>query len=113
MKKLLRIFEHNLVDGFKLRGRVSTSCVCGACAQAKIKRQPQKQHTEFESVAKTVGYLVSSDVKDVSFSSFGGYRYALNFVDHASRLACLLSEVEKRGYAEAEAVPFRHGKTWS
>ena len=87
MKKLLRIFEHNLVDGFKLRGRVSTSCVCDACAQAKIKRQPQKQHTEFESVAKTVGYLVSSDVKDVSYSSFGGYRYVVNFVDHASRLA--------------------------
>ena len=75
-----------LVDGFKLRGRVSTSCLCDTCAQAKIKRQPQHRQTEFESVAKKVGYLVSTDVKEVPYSSFGGYRYVVNFIDHASRL---------------------------
>ena len=84
--KLLRIYQHNLVDGFCLRGRTSTSCICDVCAQAKIRRQPTDRETKFESEADVPGHTVSTDVKEVSYLSFQGFRYAVNFVDHKTRL---------------------------
>ena len=32
------------------------------------------------------GHTVSTDVKEVSYLSFQGFRYAVNFVDHKTRL---------------------------
>ena len=37
-ERLLRIFKHNLVDGFKMAGRMHTTCDCDRCKQARIKK---------------------------------------------------------------------------
>ena len=83
---LLRIFKHNLVDGFKLSGRMVASCDCDSCKQAKIRRQPTPSFRPVESSASFVGHTVSTDVKDLPFLSFRGEKYVINFVDHFSKL---------------------------
>ena len=83
--KLLRIFRHDLVRGFKLTGRTKTSCRCDSCRQAKIRQVPSQTHREFEDPASYVGHTISMDLKDVSFQSFLGYRWVMCCVDHFSR----------------------------
>jgi len=88
MKDLSRIEKHNLVDGFKLRGRISpTSCGCDACRQAKIKRAPEHDTRAHPNVATYVGESVSTDTKEVPYASLQGYRYVVVFVDQFSKLS--------------------------
>jgi len=88
MQDLSMIEKHNLVDGFKLRGRVSaTSCGCDACRQAKIRRAPEHDSRAHPNKASFVGECVSTDTKEVPFVSLQGYRYVMVFVDQFSRLS--------------------------
>ena len=87
MHKLVQIYKLNLVDGFKLKGRQSaSSCSCDTCRQAGIRRRPQHSSREHPNTATFVGHSVSTDVKDLPYKSIHGYRYAVNFVDHYSKL---------------------------
>jgi hypothetical protein len=86
-ERLLRIFKHNLVDGFKMAGRMHTTCDCDTCKQARIRRSASPHETMFESKASFIGHTVSTDVKSLPYASFMGYRYVLVFVDHYSRLS--------------------------
>ena len=83
--KLLRIFKHNLVQGFKVSGRMSTYCDCDSCKQANIRRVPAQNIREVEDVASYFGHTFSADIKEVPFLSFRGFRWVLCFVDHFSR----------------------------
>ncbi len=83
--KLLRIFRHDLVRGFKLTGRTKTSCRCDSCRQAKIRQVPSQAQREFKDPASYVGHTISVDLKDVPFPSFLGYRWVMCCVDHFSR----------------------------
>jgi hypothetical protein len=88
MEDLLKIYKHNLVEGFTLRGRVTpTSCDCDACRQAKIKRAPEHDTRAHPSVASRVGMIFSTDTKEVPYVSLHGYRYVVVFVDNYSRLS--------------------------
>ena len=85
-KELLRIHDHELVRGFKLRGRRTAECDCDSCKQAKIRRWSIPNIAPHESAATFLGHTVSSDVKVLPYRSFRGYGYCVNFVDHFSRL---------------------------
>ena len=85
--KLLRIHSHNLVDGFHLVGNKNATCGCDTCIQAKIRHAPSHKHRNFESPARKIGDHVSTDIKNVPYPSFEGYKYVINFVDHYSGLS--------------------------
>jgi len=85
--RLLRIFKHNLVDGFKMTGRMNTTCDCDTCKQARIRKSASPHERKLESPASFVGHTVSTDVKSLPYISFLGYRYVIVFVDHYSRLS--------------------------
>ena len=68
--KLVQIFKHNLVDGFKVRGRLNTKCSCRTCAQAKIQRQPVQHQRTMDSEADVIGHTISSDTKEVPYKTF-------------------------------------------
>ena len=87
--KLVQIFKHNLVDGFKVRGRLHTNCSCRTCAHAKIQCQPVQHQRTVDSEADVIGYTVSSDTKEVPYKTFRGFRYCINFVDHKSRFTLI------------------------
>ena len=87
--KLVQIFKHNLVDGFKVRGRLTTHCSCRTCAQAKIQRQPVQHQRTMDSEAEVIGHTVSSDTKEVPYKTFKGFKYCINFVDHKSRFTLI------------------------
>ena len=87
--KLVQIFKHNLVDGFKVRGRLTTHCSCRTCAQAKIQRQPVQHQRTMDSEAEVIGHTVSSDTKEVPYKTFKGFNYCINFVDHKSRFTLI------------------------
>ena len=87
MTKLKQIYSHNLVDGFKLRGRQSAeSCGCDAYKKAKIRQVPLHKTRAYPNPATFVGHSVSTDTKELPYKSIHGYRYAINFVDHKSKL---------------------------
>ena len=79
-ERLLQIFKHNLVDGFKLTGRVTTTCDCETCRQAKIKRW------SMPSAPDCLSHTIHSDLKVLPCESFRGYKYVINFVDSFSRV---------------------------
>ena len=86
-ERLLQIFKkRNLAAGFKLTGRVITTCDCETCRQAKIKRWSMPSEHPFEGVPDCIGHTVHSDVKVLPFASFRGYKYVINFIDSHSRL---------------------------
>ena len=81
-EKLLRIFKHDLVQGFKLSGRLNSSCACDSCRQANIRHAPILTQLQYADPATFFGHTVSTDLKEVPFLSFLGYRYVICFVDH-------------------------------
>jgi hypothetical protein len=85
-KFLQRVYDSNVVDGFKLSGRGFSTCDCDTCRQAKIRRRAARHEREIPSRATRLGQTVSTDVKMLPFVSFQGYRYVVNFVDHYSGL---------------------------
>ena len=85
-ESLLTIFKHGLVDGFKLTGRMSTTCDCDTCRQAKIKRWATPREHAFEEISTFIGHTVHSDLKSLPYASFQGFKYVINFVDRYSRL---------------------------
>jgi hypothetical protein len=88
MQDLVKIDKFNLVDGLKLRGRISpSSCSCDACRQAKIKRAPERDTRAHQRPATRVGAIVSTDTKEVPYVSLHGYRYVMVFVDQFSKLS--------------------------
>ena len=88
MEDLAQIEKRNLVDGFKLRGRISpTSCSCDACRQAKIRRAPEHNTRARPNPVHGVGARVSTDTKEVPCVSLHGYRYVMVFVDQYSKLS--------------------------
>ena len=80
-ERLLQIFKHNLVDGFKLTGRITTTCDCDTCRQAKISRWATPREHPFEESTQFIGHTVRSDVKSLPFESFQGFKYVINFID--------------------------------
>ena len=98
--ELHRIFQHGLVDGFKLSGKISTSCGCDTCRQARIRRRATPRDREFSSAATFAGHTVSVDLKVLPYTSFRGDRYVVVYVDHATRLAmayCISSKDQVLG----------------
>jgi len=88
MQDLVKIDKFNLVDGLKLRGRISpSSCGCDACRQAKIKRAPEHDTRAHQRQATHIGACVSTDTKEVPYVSLHGYRYVMVFVDQFSKLS--------------------------
>ena len=61
--ELHRIFQHGLVDGFKLSGKISTTCGCDTCRQARIRRRATPRDREYSSLATFAGHTVSTDLK--------------------------------------------------
>ena len=84
-EKLLRIYKSNAVEGFVLKGQKKTSCGCDTCAQAKLQRNAIHHHRLHSDPATYLGHTVSTDVKVVPYPSFRGFKYVVNFVDHATR----------------------------
>jgi hypothetical protein len=87
VKFLKRVYDSNVVDGFKLSGRSFNTCDCDTCRQAKIRRRAARHEREFPSRATRLCQTVSTDIKVLPFVSFQGYRYVVNFVDHYSGFA--------------------------
>lgn len=85
-KKLKKIWSQGLVDGFHMVGNKNENCSCDVCAQAKIQAQGSARVAAYPNRPKVIGEHVSSDVKSLSYVSFEGYNYVINFVDHYSRL---------------------------
>ena len=75
-----------MVDGFKLTGRITTTCDCDTCRQAKISRWATPREHPFEESTQYIGHTVHSDVKSLPFESFQGFKYVINFIDRYSRL---------------------------
>lgn len=88
VQQLNAISRHNLVDGFNVKGGVHSSvCACDTCSQAKIRRVATPRVSDSSDVPTFIGQFVSTDVKDVPYKSFQGYRYCLVFVDHYSTIS--------------------------
>jgi hypothetical protein len=97
MQDLVKIDKFNLVDGLKLRGRISpSSCSCDACRQAKIKRAPERDTRAHQRPATRVGAIVSTDTKEVPYVSLLGYRYVMVFVDQFSKLSFVFPSLQER-----------------
>ena len=92
-RDLLRIFNHNLVDGFLLKGNKTTgSCSCDSC-RMMTRRRPHANSRPDEDLA--IGEKVSSDVKILPAPTFHGEKYVINFVDHRSRFGiCYLMKTK-------------------
>ena len=102
MQDLVKIDKFNLVDGLKLRGRISpSSCSCDACRQAKIKRAPERDTRAHQRAATHVGAIVSTDTKEVPYVSLHGYRYVMVFVDQFSKLSFVYFLRSKSDSADA------------
>jgi hypothetical protein len=84
--KLLRIYKHDLVQGFNISGRLTSACVCDSCRQANIRHAPIHSQLQYADPATYFGHTISTDLKEVPFLSFLGYRYVICFVDHFSRM---------------------------
>ena len=69
---ILKMANHNLVDGLNIIGNKNSRCGCMTCAQAKIRRQPTPQDRQYRDPASYVDHTVSADVKSVSFESLQG-----------------------------------------
>jgi hypothetical protein len=94
---LATIYKNNLVDGFIVKGRPEVNCGCEVCRMAKIKRTATPRVTDIADTPLFVGHTVSADVKVVPYESFCGYKYAVFYVDHYSRMRlvyCVRSKVE-------------------
>jgi hypothetical protein len=83
---LKRIWSQGLVDGFHMVGNKNENCKCDICVQAKIQAQSSARVAAYPNRATVIGEHVSSDVKSLNYTSFEGYKYVINFVDHYSRL---------------------------
>jgi hypothetical protein len=75
-----------LVAGFNLTGNTNAQCGCDTCTQAKIKRDRNERQRHYKQRCTSIGHHVSSDIKSLPYESFEGYKYAICFVDHYSRL---------------------------
>jgi hypothetical protein len=114
-KKLKKIWSQGLVDGFHMVRNKNENCNCEVCAQAKIQAQSSARVAAYPNRPKSIGEHVSSDVKSLSYTSFEGYKYVINFVDHYSRLGiCYMmrkkseaAECFKRYCKELEFYGFR------
>ena len=84
--KLKRIWSLGLVDGFHLVGNTNPDCRCDVCVQAKIRAQPSPTYSKAPPTTRAIGEHVSTDVKSLSYQSFEGFKYVINFVDHHTRL---------------------------
>ena len=85
-QQLKKINALGLVDGFNMTGNANAHCGCDTCAQANIKRARNERQRHYSAQCKFIGHHVSSDVKSLPYESFEGYKYAICFVDHYSRL---------------------------
>ena len=85
LDRLAAIHGKNLVGGFSIKGELPRTCQCDTCRQAKIRRRAVPRVSN-ASKPSFVGHTVSTDVKQVPYTSMRGYRYVVNFVDHYSRL---------------------------
>jgi hypothetical protein len=108
---LKRIHQQGLIDGFHIRGNNNAACGCDSCNQAKIIAQRSERYRRYPSPAKSIGEHVSSDVKSLPFSSFLGYRYVVNFVDHFSGLGmcyCMTNKSEVTAMFKVYCATLHH-----
>ena len=102
---LRKIWKENLVDGLSLKGNLNklTTCGCMSCRMAKI-RKAASHGENIRQPPTCPGERVSTDIKNVTTTSIGGYRYCVVFVDlysgdkyvaHLKRLTDLVEDALK------------------
>ena len=85
MSTLKHVNERNLVNGLAVKGQVHhRGCQCNTCQLVKVRTRGSKSRKMAEE-AFAPGDIVSMDIKHMPIKAFGGYRYLLCFVDHASK----------------------------
>ena len=91
---LRRIWKENLVDGLSLKGNLNklTTCGCMTCRMVKARKRASSSENKRQPPTK-IGERVSTDIKNVTTASVGGFRYCVVFVDcYSVQILCRVLE---------------------
>ena len=106
MGTLKHVNEKNLVNGLVVKGHVQMRrCQCTTCQLVKVKTKGSNSRKMAEE-ALAPGDVVSMDIKHMPVKAFGGYRYLLCFVDHASKF-CMDLALRERDSKTVVAATYR------
>ena len=106
MGTLKHVNEKNLVNGLVVKGHVQMRrCQCTTCQLVKVKTKGSNSRKMAEE-ALAPGDVVSMDIKHMPVKAFGGYRYLLCFVDHASKF-CMDLALRDRDSKTVVAATYR------